>query len=244
MTEKKEATNRYGKVVRIMQILSFVFMMAMLVVCILFMKKNNISVSNVDALTLYLTGGVVTIALIITVFSIIKSFALIFPPAVLFVLSGIVFDDLPTAILVNFIATACSLILPYFLGRFMGGEMVESLKGKFKAIKKLDSFAGENSFAVVFVFKAGGLMPSDLSSLIFGAMKIPFGKYLIASNMGMLVLNVLWTLLGAKGDLSNPFTFLYALPALLFAILASVLMSKRQKKKELLSKESETEVNK
>lgn len=244
MIEKKEATNRYGKVVKIMQILSFVFMMAMLVVCILFMKKNNISVSNVDALTQYLTGGVVTIALIITVFSIIKSFALIFPPAVLFVLSGIVFDDLPTAILVNFIATACSLILPYFLGRFMGGEMVESLKGKFKAIKKLDSFAGENSFAVVFVFKAGGLMPSDLSSLIFGAMKIPFGKYLIASNMGMLVLNVLWTLLGAKGDLSNPFTFLYALPALLFAILASVLMSKRQKKKELLSKESETEVNK
>ena len=244
MTEKKEATNRYGKVVKIMQILSFVFMMAMLVVCILFMKKNNISVSNVDALTQYLTGGVVTIALIITVFSIIKSFALIFPPAVLFVLSGIVFDDRPTAILVNLIATACSLILPYFLGRFMGGEMVESLKGKFKAIKKLDSFAGENSFAVVFVFKAGGLMPSDLSSLIFGAMKIPFGKYLIASNMGMLVLNVLWTLLGAKGDLSNPFTFLYALPALLFAILASVLMSKRQKKKELLSKESETEVNK
>ena len=244
MTEKKEATNRYGKVVKIMQILSFIFMMGMLVACILFMKKNNISVSNVDALTQYLTGGVVTIALIITVFSIIKSFALIFPPAVLFVLSGIVFDDLPTAILVNFIATACSLILPYFLGRFMGGEMVESLKGKFKAIKKLDSFAGENSFAVVFVFKAGGLMPSDLSSLIFGAMKIPFGKYLIASNMGMLVLNVLWTLLGAKGDLSNPFTFLYALPALLFAILASVLMSKRQKKKELLSKESETEVNK
>ena len=74
-------------------------------------------------------------------------------------------------------------------------------------------------------------MPSDLSSLIFGAMNIPFGKYFLASNMGLLVLNILWTLLGAKGDLSNPFTFLYALPALLFAILASVIMSKRQKKK-------------
>jgi uncharacterized membrane protein YdjX (TVP38/TMEM64 family) len=87
-------------------------------------------------------------------------------------------------------------------------------------------------------------MPSDLSSLIFGAMKIPFGKSIIASNLGMLVLNVLWSLLGAKGDLSNPFTFLYALPALLFAILASVLMSKRQKKKEALKEEIETEVNK
>lgn len=244
MANKAEAPSRYSKAVKVMQLLSFIFMMAMLVVCVLFMKKNNISVSNVDALTQYLTGGIITITLIITLFSIVKSFALIFPPAVLFVLSGIVFDKLWIAVLVNAIATACSLILPYFLGRFMGAEMVDSLKGKFKAIRKLDSFAGENSFAVVFVFKAGGLMPSDLSSLIFGAMKIPFGKYFVAANLGMLVLNVLWSLLGAKGDLSNPFTFLYALPALLFAILASVLMSKRQKKKELLSKESETEVNK
>lgn len=241
MDNKTDSGKKYGKLIKVLQIISFVFMLAMLIVCIVFMKKNNISVKNVDALTQYLTGGTLTIALIITAFSIVKSFALIFPPAVLFVLSGIVFDDLWTSVLVNFIATACSLILPYFLGRFMGAEMVESLKGRFKAIKKLDSFAGENSFAVVFVFKAGGLMPSDLSSLIFGAMKINFGKYFIASNLGMLVLNVLWSLLGAKGDLSNPFTFLYALPALLFAILASVLMSKRQKKKQSVEQKTETE---
>ena len=237
MDEKTNQGKKYGKLIKVMQLISFAFMLAMVVVCVVFMKKNNVSVSNVDALTQYLTGGTLAIALIITAFSVVKSFALIFPPAVLFVLSGIVFDDLLTAVLVNFIATACSLILPYFLGRFMGAEMVDSLKGKFKAISKLDSFAGENSFAVVFVFKAGGLMPSDLSSLIFGAMKIPFGKYIIASNLGMLILNVLWTLLGTYGDLSNPFTFLYALPALLFAILASVLMSKKQKKKQSVKTE-------
>lgn len=224
-------SDKYGKIVKVLQIISFVFMLAMVVACVVFLKKNNISVSNVDALTTYLTGGTLTVALIIIGFSVVKSFALIFPPAVLFVLSGIVFDNMLTAVLVNAAATACSLILPYFLGKFMGMDMVNSLKGRFKAIKKLDDFAGENSFAVVFVFKAGGLMPSDLSSLIFGAMNIPFAKYFIASNLGLLVLNVLWTLLGSYGDLSNPFTFLYALPALLFAIAASVFMSRRQKKK-------------
>ena len=224
-------TDKYGKIVKILQLTSFIFMIAMVVVCVVFLKKNNISVSNVDALTQYLTGGTLTVALILIGFSIVKSFALIFPPAVLFVLSGIVFDNMLTAVLINAAATALSLILPYFLGKFMGMDMVNSLKGRFKAIKKLDDFAGENSFAVVFVFKAGGLMPSDLSSLIFGAMNIPFGKYFIASNLGLLILNILWTLLGTYGDLSNPFTFLYALPALLFAIGASVFMSKRQKKK-------------
>lgn len=232
MNETK-TKSKYEKVIKVLQILSFVFMLGMLVACVVFLSKNNISVSNVDALTKYLTGGTLTVALIIIGFSIVKSFALIFPPAVLFVLSGIVFGDLKTAVLVNCVASALSLILPYFLGRFMGMEMVESLKKRFKAIKKLDDFTGENSFAVVFVFKAGGLMPSDLSSLIFGAMNIPFGKYFLASNLGLLVLNVLWSLLGAKGDLSNPLSYLYALPALVFAILASVLMSKRQKKKQL-----------
>lgn len=223
---------KYDKLVRVLQIFSFVFMLAMVILCVIFLKKNNISVKNVDALTQYLTGGTFTVAMIMIGFSIVKSFALIFPPAVLFVLSGIVFDNLLLAVFVNFIATACSLILPYFLGKFTGAEMVNSLKDRFKAIKKLDDFTDENSFAVVLIFKAGGLMPSDLSSLIFGALDIPFGKYFIAANLGMLVLNVLWSLVGVKGDLSNPLSFLYALPALLFAVAASVFMSIHKKKKQ------------
>ncbi|MBE6820586.1 MAG: VTT domain-containing protein [Ruminococcaceae bacterium] len=230
MAENK-STKKYDKLIKTLQILSFVFMLAMVVVCVIFLKKNNISVQNVDALTQYLVGGTVTMALIMIGFSIIKSFALIFPPAVLFVLSGIVFDNLLVAVAVNFIATACSLILPYFLGRFMGAEMVESLSGRFKAIKKLDDFADENSFEVVFVFKAGGFMPSDLSSLIFGALNIPFVKYFIAANLGMLVLNVLWSIVGVYGDLTNPLSYLYALPALLFAIGASIFLAKRKKNK-------------
>lgn len=229
---KNHSGKQYGKLIKVLQIISFAFMLAMLVACVVFLSKNNISVKNVDALTQYLTGGTLMVALIIIGFSVIKSFALIFPPAVLYVLSGIVFDDYLTAFLVNFAATACSLILPYFLGRFTGSEMVDTLKDRFKAIKKLDSFADENSFSLVLIFKAGGFIPSDLSSLIFGAMNIPFGKYFVAANLGMLVLNALWTLFGTKGDLANPLSYLYALPALVFAILAAVFMGIRQKKKQ------------
>ncbi len=228
--DKRE--NKYGKLIKVLQIASFVFMLAMLIVCVVFLSKNHISVKNVDSLTQYLTGGTLTVAFILIGFSIVKSFALVFPPAVLYVLSGIVFEKLWIAILVNFIATALSLILPYYLGRFTGKDMVNSLSKRFKAIRKLDDFTDENSFAIVFVFKAGGFMPSDLSSLIFGAMNIPFPTYFVAANLGMLVLNVLWSLLGSKGDLSNPLSYLYALPALLFAIAASVFMSKRRKKKQ------------
>ena len=232
---------KYDKLIKVLQILSGLFMIAMLILCVVVMNKYDISIKNVDSLTQYLSGGTLTVAMIIIGFSVIKSFALVFPPAVLFVLSGIVFNDLLTAVIVNFIATACSLILPYFLGKFTGADMVNSLKGRFKAIKKLDDFADENSFSVVFIFKAGGFMPSDLSSLIFGALDIPFGKYFIASNLGMLVLNVLWSLVGTKGDLTNPLSFLYALPALLFAIAASIFMSIRKKKQSEKNNQSDTE---
>ncbi len=235
--------NRYGKLVKILQVFSFLFMAAMLTVCIVFMAKNHISVKTADQLTLYLSGGVFTVALILIGFSFVKSFALIFPPAILFVLSGMVFDSFLLAVFVNFIATALSLILPYYLGRFTGRQMIEALTGRFKAIKKIDDFADANSFTLVFIFKAGGLMPSDLSSLIFGAMNIPFGKYFIASNLGMLILNVLWTLLGSKGDLSNPFSYLYALPALVFAVVASVVMNKIKKKKQIQDNKEETETD-
>lgn len=228
---QNKTENKNDKLVKVMQSISFAFMTVMLVVCVIFLKKNNISISNVDALAQYLTGGTATIIGIIVLFSVVKSFALIFPPAVLFVLSGVVFEDFLTAFLVNALATACSLVLPYFLGRFTGADMVNALKKRFKAIKKLDDFTDANSTAVVFIFKAGGLIPSDLSSLIFGAMNIPFGKYFITSNIGMLVLNFLWTLVGSKGDLTNPLSYLYALPALIFALVASLALGAYNKKK-------------
>ena len=239
--ETANAKKDYSKLIRLLQIASFAFMLGMLALCVVFLVKNHISVKTADQLTKYLTGGMWTAALIMIGFSIVKSFALVFPPAVLFVLSGIVFKSFWIAVPVNAVATALSLILPFFLGRFTGKPMADSLRGRFKAIKKLDDFADENSFAVVFVFKAGGLMPSDLSSLIFGAMNIPFKTYFAAANLGMLLLNVLWTLVGVKGDLANPLSYLYALPALLFALAASVFMSKRKKKKTALKSEGRQE---
>lgn len=230
--EKK--ANKYEKLIKVLQVVSIVFMLVMIVVFFIFKSKYNIKINNLDAFVQYFTGGTLTVAAIIVGITVFKSFTLVFPPAVLFVLSGLVFDNYWVAVLVNFIATALSLIMPYFLGRFAGKDIVDVLKKKYKAINKIDAFAGANNFSVVFVIKAGGLGPSDLTSLVFGAMGISFGKYYLAANLGMLILNVLWTLLGSYGDITNPFSFLIALPALLLGIAASVVMAKRQKKKEKL----------
>ncbi|MEI6579024.1 MAG: VTT domain-containing protein [Eubacteriales bacterium] len=225
----------YSKIVKSLQIVSGVFMLAMLIGCLVLLKKYNISVKNLDAIKeklMDVNGGVATIAIGMIIFSIIKSFALIFPPAVLFALSGLIFENIWVAMLVNLVATALSLSLPYFLGRFTGKPMFDTLKKRFQKISKLDDFAGENEFAFVLIMKVSGLLASDLSSLIFGTLNIPYRKYMIAANLGMLPLNILWTLLGAKGDLSNPYSFLYILPIIIFAVVSFLGMKHYSKKKE------------
>ncbi len=234
MAEKKN----YDKLVRALQIAAGVFMLAMVALIVVFMAKYHISVKNADQIAGMLTGGAFTVALILIAFSVVKSFALIFPPAVIYAVSGIFFENYLTAVTVNLIATVLSLALPYFLGRFTGKGMVDSLKKRFPKIAKLDSFAGANEFAVIFVIKASGMLPCDLSSLIFGAMDMSFPKYFLAANLGMLPLNLLWTLLGNKGDLSNPLSFLYVLPILLFAVAAAFIMKRFSKKHD--NKEIET----
>ena len=229
--KKRTPKTKSEKIVRAMQIISVDFMVVMLVLTAVFIIKNDISVTNIGAITEHLTGSPMTIALAIIFFTMVKAFALIFPPIVLYFVAGVMFDNALTAILVGFIASALSLILPYYLGRFTGKEMLQELKKRYKAVGKLDDFTDENTFSVVFVFKVGGLLPSDLSSLIFGAMNVPFGVYFVASNLGLLVLNISWSLIGAIGDFTNVLTYVCMIPIAISLIGSFAYMRSAQKKK-------------
>jgi uncharacterized membrane protein YdjX (TVP38/TMEM64 family) len=204
------------------QIVPVVFTAVMVVLCIAFIVKNDISLTKLDNLAVYFSGSTLTIALMLIGFHIIKSFALVISPVLLYTLAGILFDDFRVAMTVNIVGTVLSLVLPYYLGRFMGAEAVESLKKRFKVIEKFDSFTGENAFGVVFISKVACLLPSDLNSLVLGAMNLPFGKYFAASNAGLLLISILWTLFGASGDFTNIYSYLYLLP-IVFITLGGVL---------------------
>lgn len=224
------------KLVKVLQILSFVFIIGMVVAGVILMKKYDISVKNAAAIKEMLQGNPLTVALIIILFNFVKAFALVITPSIVFVLCGMIFDNIWVAILVSFICIITSIPVPFYLGKFMGQGMAEKLKNKYPKINKLDKFADENEFMVVFLIKATGLIPSDVSSMLFGAMGISFKNFFLATNLGEIMLIVLWCLLGNKGSFSDPKTFLYFLPVIIFAILASVFMKKWTDKK---SKEKE-----
>lgn len=226
-----QKNKNYDKLVKILQIAAVVFMLSMVAAMLILMNKFDISIENAAELSSYITGGAVTIALIIIAFTVVKSFALVFPPAVIFAVSGILFENVWTAIIVNIIGVAVSMILPYYLGRFTGKDLLDTLKGRFPKIKKLDDFAGKNEFMVVYVVKAAGVIPSDLMNVIYGAMNVSFSKFFIASNLGTLPFNILFSFLGNKGDLSNPYSLLYIIPIPVFVVIMSIVVKKMTAKK-------------
>lgn len=223
---KATSGKNFDKIMKVLQAVSIVFMAVMLVAMLILVKKFNISIENAYELSAYIKGGTLTVALIIIAFTAIKSFTLVFPLAVIFAVSGLLFENVYLAIVVNFIAIALSFILQYYFGKFAGKDILDTLKARFPKVKKIDDFAGKNEFMVVYVIKASGVGPSDLLSIIFGAMNVNFWKFFSASNLAMLPFNMFFTLLAHKGDLTNPNNLLYLVPIAAFSVLMSFVFKK------------------
>ena len=223
------AEKNYGKLVKALQIAAGIFMIAMVILCIVLTRKYNIKVSNIPEISKSLTGGTLALAVGIIVFSVVKSFALVFPPAVIFSVCGYIMPNFRVALLVNLISVFLSLFVPYFLGRFTGAGMVETLKGKFKAIKKIDDFAGANETEMTFAIKLSGIMPGDLSSLLFGAMGISFKNYTIGANLGNLPLVIVYTFFGITLRNVGEQPWVAAIPVaviIVFMLIASLITKK------------------
>ncbi len=227
------AKKDYGKLVKALQIAATILMLVMVVLCIYLTKKYNIKVSNIPEISQSLTGSTLALAIGIVVFSVVKSFALVFPPAVVFSVCGYIMPNFWVALLVNIVSVFLSLFVPYFLGRFTGSGMVDTLKNKFGAIKKIDDFAGANEMEMTFAIKLSGIMPGDLSSLLFGAMGISFKNYTIGANLGNLPLVIVYTFFGITLKNVGEQPWVAAIPVaviIVFMLIASLITKNLIKK--------------
>lgn len=223
--EKKD----YGKLVKVLQIVTGIFMLVMVALGVYLIQKYNIKMSNIQNLAAMLTGGAITVGFIIIGVSIVKSFCLIFPPMVILSVCAYVMPNFLSALLVNFIALVLSLSLPYLLGRFTGAGMVDTLKKRFKAVKKIDDFAGTNEVKMAAVIKFSGIMPGDLSSLLFGALGISYKNYMIGSIIGNLPLILVYTLFGTllKDVDKNPWVVSIPVVVIILFLAISGVITKK-----------------
>ncbi len=233
----------YSKLIKILQIISGIVMLGMVILCVVLINKYNIKVSNIPELCTMIQGGTFAIAIGIIIFSVVKSFALVFPPAVVFAICGYLMPNFFVGVLINIISVFLSLSIPYFLGKFTGTGMVDTLKGKFKAIKKLDDFAGANEAQMTFAVKLSGLLPGDLSSLLFGAMNVSYKNYMIGANLGNLPLVLVYTGFGVALKSVGEKPWLAAIPvaAIIVFVLISGIITKKMIAKTKTEREAKNE---
>lgn len=228
--EKTESAKKdYGKLVKVLQIATGVLLVIFVIIAIYLIQKYNIKVSNIKDLSKNITGGTMAVSLIMIGISVVKSFALVFPPAVIFAICGYMLPNFFLGLGVNLVSVFLSLSIPYFIGKFTGAGMVDTLKGKFKAIKKIDDFAGTNETKLTAVIKFAGIMPGDLSSLLFGAMNISYKNYMIGSNLGNLPLVIAYTFFGTMLRSAGEKPWVVAIPVVIivvFLLIASVITKK------------------
>lgn len=114
----------------------------------------------------------------------VKSMTVFFPLVALYLAGGLLFP-LPAALAVNLAGLAVCASVPYLVGRLSAAETLDRLRGKYPKLAVLEKLRQRNSLVFALLARAVGILPGDVVSLYFGAVRLPFLPYLAGSLLGL-----------------------------------------------------------
>ena len=192
-----------------------------LIICIIFIVLFLISGNNITVQTVlsYTPESPFAAALVILLLYALKSVSFVFPIAVLQIAAGHLFQT-PAALFINFSGRAVTLSIPYWIGRFSGSDLINSLQGKYPKLKEICDRQEQNPFFISFLLRTLCFLPGDAVSLYLGATKIPFPYYLTGGILGTALGVVLATILGSS--ITEPGSPAFWLSASLMAFIAVI----------------------
>lgn len=156
----------------------------------------------------------------------LKSMTVFFPLVVLYLAGGLLFP-LPAALAVNLAGLAVCDAVPYLVGRFSAADTLERLEKKYPKLNQLERLRRQNSFLFALLARAVGILPGDVVSLYFGAVRLPFFPYLAGSLLGLCPTMAAVSIMGASAaDPLSP-VFLIAAGADVVIVAVSFLVCRR-----------------
>jgi uncharacterized membrane protein YdjX (TVP38/TMEM64 family) len=147
----------------------------------------------------------------------VKSLIFIVPIPILYLASGLIFEPIP-AFIINFIGMMVCTAVPYFIGRYSGAGLFQKLIKRYPKLQILDTFQHENQWFVSFMVRAVGFLPCDAVSLVLGAWKTNFLRYMSGTALGMLPGLIATTLIGIT--ITDPSS-----PGFIISIILTILVS-------------------
>lgn len=192
-----------------------------LIICIIFIVLFPASGNEITVQTVlrYTPESPFAAAITILLLYALKSVSFVFPIAVLQIAVGHLFQT-PAALLINFSGRAITLSIPYWIGRFSGSGLINSLQGKYPKIKEILDRQERNPVFTSFLLRTFCFLPGDAVSLYLGAVRIPFPCYLTGGILGTALGVVLATILGSS--ITEPGSPAFWLSASLMAFIAII----------------------
>ena len=168
-----------------------------LAVCVIFMCIYLLSSKNVTAEGLldFAPKQPLYAAMFLILLYAFKSLTVFFPIIVLNVLGGFLFE--PThALIINCVGVFVELTIPYWIGRASGRGFARKIENKYPKLAGIFGENSENLFFLSVFLRALFCLPGDAVSMYFGAIKMPYRKYILGSMIGILPGTIAATLLG------------------------------------------------
>lgn len=119
----------------------------------------------------------------------------VFPILILEIVGGYLFPIVP-ALLINNLGILICNVVAYWNGRFLGKDFVGKLVRSSDKFVNVVRIQNDNTFMVCLCGRMIVGLPRDLVSMYFGATRMDFKCYLVASTIGSLPSTVLVTLFG------------------------------------------------
>lgn len=150
---------------------------------------------SVDGVLRYSPRNPLLAAVFMLLLFALKSLSVFIFSGILFAANGILFP-LPAAIALNVLGAAVMVSLPYWLGRRLGKDAVDSVIAKYPKAEALRQMRTGREFSLSFITRAINILPSDILSLYMGATGINYPKYLAGSILGMLLSIITFPIMG------------------------------------------------
>lgn len=203
---------------------------AIALMCIVFIFIDKITGEPLSVHTIikYTPKDPILAAIVILLLYALKSLTVVFPLAILYLASGIIFQTW-IAILINIIGLAITFTIPYWIGRYFGDEAIEEIYNRFPKVKEVTKYQNSNVFFACFITRIIGFLPGDIVSIYFGACNTNFPVYLLGGISGCLLSIITTTILGER--LNNPFTkeFFVVLLIRIIVIIGAILLNRKIK---------------
>ena len=169
-----------------------------------------------DHIVSYTPQNTYLAALVVLGFFAVKSLTVFVPLTVLYIATGIIFP-LPVALAVSSLGLIISIILPYFLGRLLGRNIVGKFLTKYERTNELRRFRYKNELLFSFILRTIKIIPSDLIGMVLGAERMPLKKYIPGSFIGLLPTLISTIIMGASAE--KPSSVLFIISAVLTVLL-------------------------